>query len=1535
MALINRVAISNVLNYHGDSSHADWSPRFRYENLDFRGHSAAINLTNGGGKTTLAEAMIAVLSRDHSLVTNTKNKFSPMSGEVWSHVQVELIRPIGSAAQNDLLTQTGNSSNGEHWVFGVCGNRGKQSLSYYYFQGTLKDLPIGEEDGHRKILIQNDQFTKTRKSIKSLVWAPRESEWQDALTYKANLPQSTIRQLTDFQKRGGQDKSALLFNIKKRPGESYAEAFFYKVLAPAIMEGVMDREGEDGEVKLEDTVERAVLSTINAKRDTEECRQEAEQLSESVGHIGQIMNVAGSVEEHRELYEKELLKIRTDVQVLTYLVGKGNLPGIPKSNFPNGLVGELAQHLVLESGAMEASIKDRGLAILLDIESKHLNERAVRNSITTHEMTQVIDFTCDLFLQGKGTRGNKSKSYTLDNAKKLLNKSDKFGHNITKELAIELIEDAFSWFDNHGDSNPYRFYLFNLKEDIKRFRKEEHDLEKRVENLENERRTLISQQQKMESNEGMYNSLVESGLFIADELKQPLVTGEKVAKSREAASKLMVEFEINEAGLKEHIDSWTSFTRQFGQDAVPEIEINTKENEKSKLTKCKSQIKLELESLKSKLKIEQGKVQGLSEEKNIYSNNLERLIELRDDYQYFFERFGDVSPIDKGRELIKELTDTNNEITKIEEQTKIFQAGVNSLSKFNDDVSSKHTPAEWLISASIRKSEIAVENSDIEKTLTELKDQREILEKDPVAYNTTTKQALKRLSEKSLHFKPLYAVISDLKLESERKKKVFAIFSAMLFSPVFDEEEDTLSAAEALSDIDVQIPVFLRQTIVDYCKNAKIKSFVDNKLYIGTSAGIVTRPVQCILDPNFVTREKERIERKITTLSTAIEKNHSELVALSDDSEQVIIARRAKSAIDENEVDKLNKAEELLTKLFQVVAELEPDCTDASTEIIAKAERYIKLGGVEQDESLIKKIEKLQSKLELLSGLIEELNQNIEDKDGEYFEIDKKLQKILPAKLLSLLNSAKAFYEKDGPAFIATAKDERKRLSTSLAISEERFGYYKYFEGAQCYINSLNSGDSSQESKNRLAELSREIEEKKSSKINIRKIHESKSESVPEIKSLLESIDKMVVVALKKYRKVALISTDAASSSNLEIENHPLVELSNDLSFLLHEKSHVDQIKQCTYKIDDLLDSFDIERKADDLRRSKNGLMKIETQFVDKAKQVAEISKGLAPVEKTILSRVESAKEISNVRNLYEGLLDQYNKTTELLQQCDSAERESRRGVTSRLSHLIDFATLDLSILRNVAKAKRSKHVAYFNVDANILDQEGIKSLIDTIITEVDVLEEQRREREKKGISSPADNQYRETLRETIRNKLYKNIFLNPTITYVNETIRASGEKNEFNEKSLSEGQKAAMSLMWTIRLAEFAIVREAKRLSSRRAQNKAMEVTENIILVDGLFSNLSDRDLIDSAMAGIEGTRGRFQLIGLIHNPHYQNDYSKFPVLIIGKSEGNADKPKGWVKFYQGNVVDWEKTPSLRTAQIVRMPTKSSMQKITEEETE
>jgi hypothetical protein len=1523
VALINRVAISNALNFFGDGDRKSWSPRIRYECLDFRGQSAALNLTNGGGKTTLSEAILAVLSRDQVLVSNTKKKFSPGSSQVWSHVQVELIRPIGNTGQADLLSDQGNDVNGEHWVFGMYGYKGNESISYYYFQGRLEDLPIGERSNqHKCTLSSNEAFVEKRKSIKGLVSGSRESEWQEALSLKTNLPPSTVKQMSDFQKRGGQDKSALLYNIKARPGQSYAEAFFYKVLAPVIMEGVMDREGEKGEISLEHTVETAVFSTVKAKQDTQARRKEAEELDVGVSLLAELINVGERAAESRSEYERKLSKIKVDVKVLTSLVGGGLLVGVPKASLPDGLTGEIAKHVVIEPGKTDIRILDRGLSPLLGKEPKHVNEHAIRQRISGQENSQVIDFACDLFLQEQASRGNKPKSYSIKDAIELLTSSVSLVSGVTLEAAIEIVEDVEHWFEHIADTNPYRSQLVNHQADIQQSKKEVRELEEEIKCLSDEKSRFSTLKERMEINQGQYNELVQSGLFTEAELEQPLQAGENVHLEHDKAVSDLRTFELLGAELQVYVDDWNDFVNGYGNDKSPATILAEQESLKNQNISARNKLADEIKILFSRKTTSDGKKSETQQNLSRATAAINQLALNRGDYGKFVDQFGNVSPALKERELRDSLSATEKKYESLLEKQKNLTQGVEALTRYYSEVSNED-PNIWLSHTIARRNNLTIEINKANEQYLELKTQRYSLDGESVSANKETRDAYKLLSEKNILFKPLHNVIDSFELTKDRRREVLAVLSALLFAPVIENESQAQLAAEVLAEINILMPVFLYRTILSFCTDSYIEHLNLDQFYVGTTAGIITRSVACILDPELVQREKVKLDNSIEELLGNIENLRKERSKIEEYSEIVLLAKRAELAIKNDEAKSINEVEEKLGKIKTALMKLKEATSEEMINILRNADAYVRAGGQEKDRSLALDIKCYAAEIQDYSEEIEAINIHLNDAEKEKNELDQKADLILSGELKSILNTAIKFYERGGPNFLLTKEIRYSELSNLKLNSANRFAFNKYFSGAQAYIDSVTIGSNEDFLLKRLADTSRSILEKTEALDSTCKMIEVLNGELPGIHVALEAIDRTVILAIKKYKKVSEIGEDIKLGSSINIDSENVIMLAKELAFLIQEKADTEKIKRIADQIAIEIAEYDIDRKADDLRREGGNLKREEQQFVEKAHNIAKSSTGLKQVEKAILQEAKGLASLIQIKSLYEGLLEQLNLITEKLEKCESSELEARQGVTSRLSHLVEYAALDLDILASVVGANRGKHTSYFNVDAEVLDRVGIKGLMDSILSEVDVHEEQRRERESKGIVAPEDELYHESLREKIRDKLYKNIFRNPTITYVNETIRAAGGVNEFNE-SLSEGQKAALSLMWTIRLADFAIEREAKRLSSRRGQQTARDMSENIILIDGLFSNLSDRSLIDSAMAGIESTRGRFQLIGLIHNEHYQNDYNKFPVFIIGKNESNGltgDRKKEWVNFNESTMDH----ASIRTAQIRRIPAPTS----------
>jgi len=70
-------------------------------------------------------------------------------------------------------------------------------------------------------------------------------------------------------------------------------------------------------------------------------------------------------------------------------------------------------------------------------------------------------------------------------------------------------------------------------------------------------------------------------------------------------------------------------------------------------------------------------------------------------------------------------------------------------------------------------------------------------------------------------------------------------------------------------------------------------------------------------------------------------------------------------------------------------------------------------------------------------------------------------------------------------------------------------------------------------------------------------------------------------------------------------------------------------------------------------------------------------------------------------------------------------------------------------------------------------------------------------------------------------------------------------------------------------------------------------------IILDGLFSNLSNDLLIQDSLKALDACKDVFQLIGLIHNKGYVNDFAIFPTYIVGKKFSKDNKSQEeWSEF-------------------------------------
>ncbi|MGE5599320.1 MAG: hypothetical protein ACM3XS_08060, partial [Bacteroidota bacterium] len=200
---------------------------------------------------------------------------------------------------------------------------------------------------------------------------------------------------------------------------------------------------------------------------------------------------------------------------------------------------------------------------------------------------------------------------------------------------------------------------------------------------------------------------------------------------------------------------------------------------------------------------------------------------------------------------------------------------------------------------------------------------------------------------------------------------------------------------------------------------------------------------------------------------------------------------------------------------------------------------------------------------------------------------------------------------------------------------------------------------------------------------------------------------------------------------------------------------------------------------------------------------------------------------------------------------------------------------------------------AQFIVDCTFPDKDGLRVVFKALMDDVRRIDREVRANLGEGASEDqvrmnADRRVRAEIREKTRRK----ILLKPSVKVKHSAISRGDEvhlqdPDTNNPDRFSGGENTAISLAWIIRRAKYAMEKVALKSRHKAA------VESSFIILDGLFSDLSDKDLTREAMAPLRAMTGQFQIIALVHPPEYllKHDPTIFPVLNVGLPHGDGWK--------------------------------------------
>ena len=375
-------------------------------------------------------------------------------------------------------------------------------------------------------------------------------------------------------------------------------------------------------------------------------------------------------------------------------------------------------------------------------------------------------------------------------------------------------------------------------------------------------------------------------------------------------------------------------------------------------------------------------------------------------------------------------------------------------------------------------------------------------------------------------------------------------------------------------------------------------------------------------------------------------------------------------------------------------------------------------------------------------------------------------------------------------------------------------------------------------------------------------------------------IDDAIVGYRKAYREIQEMLGEPVPVSIDELETRALYSYVKDW----REGVPIDELAR---EMRDLCEEVAGEGHTDlqnRLRQARNSLKTsqdllekdINTLLVDPSSKLPEVVRVQLEQAKTDPQVIDGM--LATSRHSYALNLESNTIATDHL-------TKEREGLSEWLSNFTLRLPDNLKTMKKVfvpkADARTGVQHAGFEIDATTIDTEGMKSLIEEVISMVEEIESS--EQLQNTVSEDALNKIRIGQRERIRETFYRRVVIKPRIRLVLPAM--SSRALEMQPNMASSGQGVAITFLWIRKLAEFVNEREIRRETVDSAKRKRIrDKMTSFTILDGAFSHLSDKKLIDSTLSGIEESIGSFQLIITGHEPSYENDFKRFPAFIVAR---------------------------------------------------
>ncbi len=567
--------------------------------------------------------------------------------------------------------------------------------------------------------------------------------------------------------------------------------------------------------------------------------------------------------------------------------------------------------------------------------------------------------------------------------------------------------------------------------------------------------------------------------------------------------------------------------------------------------------------------------------------------------------------------------------------------------------------------------------------------------------------------------------------------------------------------------------------------------------------------------------------------------------------------------------------------------------------IITKAKEFVEFGGWEKAQTLDSQIAQAIERLEKARGEVNTAEVHVNRADELVESADERVSETSIAESLwrSDLQRAIQFEDDGGISFDATYKVNLNLAQEAERLADKRSRFQ--FSQAQQAADAENDPLFRENKVKQRDDLDADINNLSSRIADCRKDQDAARRDVEKYRIAADKTDTAAKYILDQWKDVREIIKDLPSDQRGEVGTDNMFvndsrRAASDMRDVCEKEQWEDALEELEGLAENIL-QFPLNQRRSAIKELSRKLSQALRRLKIEVKNILDIpDNSLSEGEIEALANPKNEADLAqSVLNLHRIIEEHLLKAEHKHEFNQKDVEENKQRMLASMAGFTDNVQENFDLLKRVMSTRGGG--ASIKISGTVIGTEGMRDKLDKLIEEIDTqLSRRREDLDTRRIAKESEQAFHDRLRDTIRSDFYRTAFRAP------ESSNASGPRVSFNHpqigggrdiplsKEVSTGQFNALTLLILVKLADFSMRRDARNDYDGMTISRAKRVSSaRTVMIDGLFSNLSDKKMIRESLNVLRSLKGSFQLIGWIHNQQYENDHELFPACVTIRRTG------------------------------------------------